>query len=224
MLWGLIVVNHSLASYLHLLTASWCWVEIAYVLETDAVLNALYNLSEQHPLVVPMEGSATHALDLTVWPRSNVREWRTVVQQPNVSIKKRKLSCKGKYDKCEMSSNIKFHWNMYWYSCILELVRYMTLRLMQIRTLEWQFSFCLLSVNAGDQKMLVKGCASKSICTGEMAEQLQSLGEMTCCEGNLCNGDKKGKSSGSNGSSSSTSSRNTIMTMVLSLACVLFFS
>lgn len=81
-------------------------------------------------------------------------------------------------------------------------------------------------LNAGDQKMLVKGCASKSICTGEMAEQLQSLGEVTCCEGNLCNGDKKGRSSGSggsNGSSSSTSSRNTIMTMVLSLACVLFF-
>ncbi|XP_063062404.1 phospholipase A2 inhibitor and Ly6/PLAUR domain-containing protein-like [Engraulis encrasicolus] len=45
------------------------------------------------------------------------------------------------------------------------------------------------SFPAGDQKMAVKGCASKSLCAGELAEQLGgALEDITCCQGNVCNG------------------------------------
>ncbi|XP_073681090.1 urokinase plasminogen activator surface receptor-like [Garra rufa] len=41
----------------------------------------------------------------------------------------------------------------------------------------------------GDQSLVVKGCASKSICDVKSpATDVQSI---TCCEGNLCNGDSK---------------------------------
>ncbi|XP_062377108.1 urokinase plasminogen activator surface receptor-like [Sardina pilchardus] len=80
-------------------------------------------------------------------------------------------------------------------------------------------------MDAGGQKMTLKGCASKSICSGEMKEQLgEAIGDMTCCEGNLCNGDNKGKSrsGGGTGRSSAEVNRNSIAITVLSVACFLF--
>ncbi|XP_076146537.1 ly6/PLAUR domain-containing protein 3-like [Alosa pseudoharengus] len=80
---------------------------------------------------------------------------------------------------------------------------------------------CLIAkLDGGGEKMTVKGCASKSICTGQMKDQLgQALGDMTCCEGNLCNGDKSKTRSGT---SSGEVNRNSITIMVLSIACFLF--
>ncbi|XP_035615964.2 urokinase plasminogen activator surface receptor-like [Oncorhynchus keta] len=44
-------------------------------------------------------------------------------------------------------------------------------------------------VNMGGEKMTMKGCASKSICVGDMSGALgPTMGiDMKCCEGNLCN-------------------------------------
>uniref|UniRef100_A0A4W5K9J8 UPAR/Ly6 domain-containing protein n=1 Tax=Hucho hucho TaxID=62062 RepID=A0A4W5K9J8_9TELE len=45
------------------------------------------------------------------------------------------------------------------------------------------------TVNTGGEKMTMKGCASKSICVGDVSGALGSaIGmDMKCCEGNLCN-------------------------------------
>uniref|UniRef100_A0A8C7CDA6 Neuromast-expressed gpi-anchored lymphocyte antigen 6 n=1 Tax=Oncorhynchus kisutch TaxID=8019 RepID=A0A8C7CDA6_ONCKI len=45
------------------------------------------------------------------------------------------------------------------------------------------------TVNTGGEKISMKGCASKSICTGDVSRALGSAMsmEMKCCEGNLCN-------------------------------------
>ncbi|XP_021447674.2 urokinase plasminogen activator surface receptor [Oncorhynchus mykiss] len=45
------------------------------------------------------------------------------------------------------------------------------------------------TVNTGGEKISMKGCASKSICMGDVSQALGSaIGmEMKCCEGNLCN-------------------------------------
>nr|XP_046170403.1 urokinase plasminogen activator surface receptor-like isoform X1 [Oncorhynchus gorbuscha] len=45
------------------------------------------------------------------------------------------------------------------------------------------------TVNTGGEKMSMKGCASKTICTGDVSRALGSTMsmEMKCCEGNLCN-------------------------------------
>ncbi|XP_020353384.2 uncharacterized protein LOC109901816 isoform X2 [Oncorhynchus kisutch] len=46
-----------------------------------------------------------------------------------------------------------------------------------------------IPVNMGGEKMTMKGCASKSICVGDMSGALgPTMGiDMKCCEGNLCN-------------------------------------
>lgn len=47
----------------------------------------------------------------------------------------------------------------------------------------------MLLVNRGGENMPMKGCASKSICVGDMSGALgPTMGmDMKCCEGNLCN-------------------------------------
>ncbi|XP_042346494.1 urokinase plasminogen activator surface receptor-like isoform X2 [Plectropomus leopardus] len=49
--------------------------------------------------------------------------------------------------------------------------------------------YCISSqVNVGDQKMAMKGCASKMICSGIQSAQLSSIGaDIRCCQGNFCN-------------------------------------
>ncbi|XP_041923392.1 protein RoBo-1-like isoform X2 [Alosa sapidissima] len=70
---------------------------------------------------------------------------------------------------------------------------------------------CLIAkLDVDGEKMTGKGCASKSICTMKMRDQMeQGLADMTCCEGYLCN-------------STGEVNRNSITIMVLSIACFLF--
>ncbi|XP_044063653.1 urokinase plasminogen activator surface receptor-like [Siniperca chuatsi] len=45
------------------------------------------------------------------------------------------------------------------------------------------------TVNIGGEKTTVKGCASESICSNKVNAQIKGViaGEMTCCQGDLCN-------------------------------------
>ncbi|KAG5856154.1 hypothetical protein ANANG_G00005010, partial [Anguilla anguilla] len=44
------------------------------------------------------------------------------------------------------------------------------------------------TVSTGGQAVTIKGCASKTICSGSMNSQVKSIAvDLNCCEGNLCN-------------------------------------
>ncbi|KAG5271041.1 hypothetical protein AALO_G00175200 [Alosa alosa] len=43
------------------------------------------------------------------------------------------------------------------------------------------------SVDIAGQSTTVKGCATRAVCSGVFASQLAMPGDVSCCEGNLCN-------------------------------------
>ncbi len=57
----------------------------------------------------------------------------------------------------------------------------------QLRLAKALFYFCS-SGTWSDQSTVVKGCASKAIC--DTATSVGDVQDISCCEGNLCNGDK----------------------------------
>ncbi|XP_061572579.1 urokinase plasminogen activator surface receptor-like [Cololabis saira] len=48
---------------------------------------------------------------------------------------------------------------------------------------------CVKATTAGgNEKVTLKGCASKMACSGQIKQQMaQSMGEFTCCQGDFCN-------------------------------------
>ncbi|XP_076826273.1 neuromast-expressed gpi-anchored lymphocyte antigen 6 [Brachyhypopomus gauderio] len=51
---------------------------------------------------------------------------------------------------------------------------------------------CIKStVGTGGQKVMMRGCATRSFCMGELSTQLvlsSTIASLSCCQGNLCNG------------------------------------